>query len=111
MSRDVFMSLLALDAYNREYDQSLFVNGNAVGRARVLDRNELDLGTSKFAEWQAAGFYAIAYQLPDEVVISYRGTSFNNGFDETTLLDVTNGWITGAGLTGSLASAIDGALP
>lgn len=45
------------------------------------------------------------------MVISYRGTSFNNGFGETTLLDATNVWITEAGLTGSLASAIDGALP
>lgn len=92
-----FFSLLALDAYNRGYDESLFPEtrgngalqneaGRKIGNATVLfDANDPE-GIA-----QAAGFYAIAYELPDELVISYRGTSFNNGFDETTLLDAATG--------------------
>jgi len=88
MNREVFLSLLALDAYNRGYDESLFAGargaqavqdeaGRKIGNATIIDV-PLPAGSV------AAGFYGIAYDLGDEVVISYRGTSFNDRFDQTT---------------------------
>ncbi|MGB7420133.1 MAG: hypothetical protein WA918_13225 [Erythrobacter sp.] len=66
MNRKVFLSLLALDAYNRGYNRGVFVNGSAseenengrrIGNATILtDANDPE-GVA-----QAAGFYAIAYE-------------------------------------------------
>lgn len=94
MNRKVFLSLLALDSYNRGYDESTFVNTDGgIGQATILTNSQAELdGTD-----EEVGFYAIAYEWNDETIISYRGTSFNRGFDETTSLDVANGWVTGAG--------------
>jgi len=82
MNQDVFLSLLALDAYNRGYGRNVFVNGSAtneaegglkIGNATVLiDANDPE-GLAR-----AAGFYAIAYDWNGETVISYRGTNFPN---------------------------------
>ena len=80
MNREVFLSLLALDAYNRGYGQTLVLNGGdttsgvnelnrLIGSARVAAQDITD-------EAQAAGFYAIAYDWNGETVISYRGTNF-----------------------------------
>lgn len=78
MNPDVFLSLLALDAYNRGYGRNVFANGNAIdgsegglqiGNATILN---VDLPSGS----EAAGFYAIAYDWNAETVISYRGTNF-----------------------------------
>lgn len=79
MNRDVFLSLLALDSYNRGYGQNVLLYkgdsttgqreaGRKLGNATVLNVN-LPQGA------QAAGFYAIAYDWNGERVISYRGTN------------------------------------
>ncbi|MEM1195597.1 MAG: hypothetical protein AAGH57_05795 [Pseudomonadota bacterium] len=94
MNQSVFLSLLALDAYNRGYDQSLVTNsgdnnegqdeaGRRVGSATVFASNIT-------SEARAAGFYAIAYEWNGETIISYRGTDFNG--------DIVNGWPIGAGI-------------
>ena len=79
MDRDVFLSLLALDAYNRSYGQNVVLTtgdsttgqnerGRRIGNATILrDANDPE-GIA-----QAAGFYAIAYDWNGERVISYRG--------------------------------------
>ena len=81
MNRDVFLSLLALDAYNRGYGQNVLLRdgdsataqnerGRRIGNATIRsDANDPE-GAA-----QAAGFYAIAYQWNGETVISYRGTN------------------------------------
>ena len=92
ITKDVFLSLLAADAYNRGYaaqlqDQAgndpdgLGIGVNPLGNANVLALpNEIDVN-----DWQAAGFYAVAYEVKagawedltkDTVVISYRGSDF-----------------------------------
>lgn len=82
MNRDVLLSLLALDSYNRGYGQNLLTNkgdstqgqdeiGRKIGHASIIADD-----ISGFA--QAAGFYAIAYQLGSETIISYRGTNFES---------------------------------
>ncbi len=82
MNRDVFLSLLALDAYNRGYGQGVLLergdsvdgqdeSGRQIGNAVVLrDANDAE-GVAR-----AAGFYAIAYEWNGETVISYSGTDF-----------------------------------
>jgi len=94
ISKDLFLAILSMDAYNRGYGAGLTdgenvdADGNDVdglgivnaqiGRADVISQE----GSP---EAQAAGFYAIAYKITDDAaidglatgdtVISYRGTS------------------------------------
>ena len=79
MDRQVFLSLLALDAYNRGYGENVggleFVpNVTKLGHATIIEdaitNEELDA-----ADVIAAGFYAIAYAWNGETVISFRGTN------------------------------------
>lgn len=83
MNRDVFLSLLALDAYNRGYGQGVFTKegdsptgqneaNRLIGTARVTNQSDVEVGTPGVD----ADFYAIAYNWNDETVISYRGTNF-----------------------------------
>lgn len=90
MNRDLFLSILALDAYNRGYGGGVTglsaSAGTRLGLASIIrDANDAD-GVSI-----AAGFYAIAYEWDGKTVISYRGTG---GLD-----DVYKGWTTGLGWT------------
>jgi hypothetical protein len=83
MNREVFLSLLALDAYNRGYGQTLVTTAGdtnsgvdeidrLIGNARVSAQSDVDPDT----DGVNAGFYAIAYDWNGETVISYRGTNF-----------------------------------
>ena len=78
MNNDVFLSLLALDAYNRGYGQNVLLNdtddfagqnelGRSIGNASITFQN-ISL------QAQAAGFYASANDWNGETIISYRGT-------------------------------------
>ena len=80
VSPDLFLSILAMDVYNRGYGPGINLGANSdvsdgsvsIGNATV-SKNLKDAGLSALAE--AAGFYAIAYTLADgSSVISYRGT-------------------------------------
>ncbi|MEM0929729.1 MAG: calcium-binding protein, partial [Pseudomonadota bacterium] len=84
MNRDVFLSLLALDAYNRGYNQSVLLKtgddtngqnevGREIGNATIIVQ---DISP----EAKGVDFYAIAYDWNGETIISYRGT------DDTSLL-------------------------
>jgi hypothetical protein len=90
---DLFLSILSMDAYNRGYGAGISdgVNidsegndvdglggiGSSIGSAIVINQNIT-------LQAQDAGFYAVAYDTPDGIVISYRGT------DEPK--DVLSGW-------------------
>jgi hypothetical protein len=89
MNRDLFLAILSLDSYNRGY--GVIIQGLAVpefnpdGSKRATARLGMaDLSYDSVAllcpNAEAAGFYAIAYELPpgyiDDLsgtVISYRG--------------------------------------
>ncbi|KUO51367.1 MAG: hypothetical protein APF82_11020 [Sphingomonadales bacterium BRH_c42] len=90
MDREVFLSLLALDSYNRGYNAAVgdLDESGSIGTAtiRPFEPDEQD-------GWQAAGFYAVAYEWNGETVISYRGTN--------DLLDPFTGWTIGAGFDGA----------
>lgn len=73
MNRDVFLSLLALDSYNRGFGSQLnrLSESGGIGKAtiRAFQPREQD-------GWEESGFYAIAYEWNNETVISFRGTNF-----------------------------------
>jgi hypothetical protein len=82
MNRDVFLSILALDSYNRGYGANLVIPGVSagLGLATVLRQSNIFENSAEVA----AGFYAIAYDvsnvsgfLPGDRVMSYRGTSIS----------------------------------
>ena len=123
MNRDLFLAILAMDSYNRGYGENVSglaspgPNGSSgssirIGRATILrDANDAE-GVA-----EAAGFYALAYDLSSAgidglsgTVISYRGTNFNINWNPFTFLnspiisDVISGWSVGVGLPGQQAA-------
>jgi hypothetical protein len=97
MNRDVFISLLALDSYNRGYGQKVNTDGNSIGSAQIINRLTVGVDAEKYSSWQSAGFYAIAYEWNGETIISYRGTNFPESFSLAELAsflaeDFGGGW-------------------
>jgi hypothetical protein len=89
ISPDLFMAILAMDAYNRGYNAGLNLGpaqlqiGNATLRQDALPQG-----------YEAASFFAQAYALADgSTVISYRGTDSNLGLGIPVLSgDLANGY-------------------
>ncbi|MGB7373243.1 hypothetical protein [Pontixanthobacter sp.] len=83
MNSDVFLSLLALDSYNRGYGANVggLSESGSIGNASIITRAEIfgNEADAVLQSWQAAGFYAIAYEWQGETIISYRGTSLPVG--------------------------------
>jgi len=68
-------SILALDSYNRGYNPGVELNGSTISGLTILPREAVGIDDPSYAAWQAANFYAAAYQdLSGNIVISYRGT-------------------------------------
>jgi len=73
-SHELFHSLLALDAYNRGYDEGL---GGLLASGSIADANIISLSSifgsqadQVLQSWQEDGFYAIAYEWNGEEVIA-----------------------------------------
>ena len=92
ISKDLFLALLSMDVYNREYGAGLEVPGSSIGYADILTRTSLNISKEDYDAWQAAGFYAVAYKTTKDIgdpnvpknfipagttIISYRGTDAN----------------------------------
>jgi hypothetical protein len=101
MNRKVFLSILAMDSYQRGYAPGIegllqLTPGSTVkiGNATLTTDSEAKLGPSA----QATGFYASAYQWGSETIISYRGTDFDVGQGEFVTSqfarDLSRGWST-----------------
>jgi hypothetical protein len=110
ISRDLFLAILSMDSYNRGYGVGLtFRNqSNQIGNA-TIGEDALTLLSQGTAE--AAGFYALAYDVSNAgisgltgTVVSYRGTNFDTGdtvaefFASPLVQDALSGWTVGAGL-------------
>jgi hypothetical protein len=78
MNRDVFLSLLALDAYNRGYGEKLgdLAASGKIGEAYIQFDSLVLGGTAQNRADALTGFYAIAYEWNGKTIISYRGTNF-----------------------------------
>ena len=96
ISKDLFLAILSMDSYNRGYEAGIADGGNGDpdGLGETKDVSKIGNATvslapkdvsQEFADSaQAAGFYAIAYEITDgagidgldtgDTVISYRGT-------------------------------------
>ena len=89
ISKELLLSLLSMDAYNRGYGAELNnlsdVPDTLIGTVKVL--KTINEAPDPFkAEAENAGFYAVAYDVPGlGTVISYRGT-------DEELKDAWNGW-------------------
>jgi len=84
ISKDLFLAILSMDAYNRGYNPGIALDDKSDGTNKVgaatISKNIEDVGIKDAA--QAASFYAVAYDvdgadidgLDSTTVISYRGT-------------------------------------
>jgi hypothetical protein len=102
MKDDLFLAILAMDAYNRGYRVGLDLSSTSGSKAIGAATFYKDSSDPKFFpadDAQAAGFYSVAYQWGDKTVISYRGTD-NRGDGDPAIVggsDIWNGWVIGAG--------------
>ena len=84
ISKDLFLAILSMDAYNREYSAGIDIVGSSLGFAQLVNRESLGIDASAYQDWQDAGFYAVAYKMASgeeiaglsvgDTIISYRGT-------------------------------------
>ena len=84
ISKDLFLSILSMDAYNRGYNPGIANLGDTgqIGNATILLREALGVSNTEYQAWQDASFYAAATTIGSGVtgiaagttVISYRGT-------------------------------------
>ena len=97
ISKDLMLSILAMDSYNRGYGEGIEGLGGLgykVGAATISTDSETVSATKD--EAQGAGFYAVSYKLGNETIISYRGTDNTHGEGEGGF-DIWEGWTIGAG--------------
>ena len=82
ISKDLFLALLSMDAYNRGYGEGISglsaKAGTLLGSAKIIaDANDKE-GVAK-----AAGFYAVAYETTKDIGITETGGVIPEG---TTLI-------------------------
>lgn len=72
MDAKILKAILALDSYNRGYNQGIILpDGGTLGDATIIAQSSSDAHSAEVG----ASFFAVAYKFPDNsVVISYRGT-------------------------------------
>jgi Ca2+-binding RTX toxin-like protein len=106
MYPNLMKAILAMDSYNRGYDEGILFSegGNVIntqlGSATIVQQSDFQANT----DGVNAGFYALAYTYNGETVISYRGTDTPPDVDaaianwditELFTPDVWNGWFIG----------------
>ena len=113
MNKEVILSILAMDSYQRGYAPGIKdIAGNRIGQFSIgLDSTQY----SETVSGQDQGFYALSYVLDESwagipagtTVISYRGTDFDSGIQ--LFRDVTLGWssFTGFGSPTQFSLALD----
>lgn len=102
ISKDLFLAILSMDAYNRGYGaginnegindtDGLGTIGSKIGRATVRDESDVDDGTPSVE----AGFYTLAYEMDAEV-----GTGSDKLLAGDTVIACRGAAAAGAGRTG-----------
>ena len=111
MTRELFLAILSMDAYNRGYGSGVpgLPETGAIGTATI----ELTKGDETA---KAAGFYGISYTVGSGVediaagttVITYRGTDNFTPNETSGASDITQGWVASLGVpTGQVRMALD----
>ena len=97
-SPTLMQAILAMDAYNQGYKPGLAHGEVQIGNATVRPR-EILVSDDEYANWQTAGFYAVAYNYDGQTVISYRGTDNLSLFPDPLSGggDIWTGWGVGLG--------------
>ena len=93
MNRDLFLSILAMDSYNRGYGQRISVQLPDTGLLGTAQIGPLSIIRPDSDEVRA-GFFAASYDWNGETIISYRGT------DGNTVTDALNGYGIALGYAG-----------
>ena len=105
MNNEVFLSLLALDSYNRGYGENVggLAASGSIGSATIVTDALGELDEQAVLN---TGFYAIAYNWNGQKVISYRGTNFEPNWNSVSdflnspaVKDAWNGWSLGGGFS------------
>ena len=100
-SRDLYLAILAMDVYNRGYEDNLSLTGSQIGDATILNLSDYDPSGVIYNSWQDVGFYALAYDtsnvgaISDDLTLSFRGTNaalFDDLGGSPILTDAINGW-------------------
>jgi hypothetical protein len=86
IGNDLFLAILAMDAYNRAYNQGVNLGSN--GSEVATPRCYVTAATPKVPH---AFHFSQAYSWNGQTIISYRGT-------DQPLSDINNGYATGGGL-------------
>ena len=100
MTPNLMLAILALDAYNRNYNPGILLGPNS-------DQIHTDIGGAEIIASLAvptSGFYGVAYQWNGVTVISFRGTDNYNPLDPAN--DLWNGWTVGAGFPSASQAAL-----
>ncbi|MEM7461741.1 MAG: hypothetical protein AAF362_03595 [Pseudomonadota bacterium] len=81
MSDDLMLAILAMDSYNRGYSAGISglgvsdaSNTYKLGEATIINDSRVIVDENGNQLDEAAGFYAVAYELNGQKMISYRGT-------------------------------------
>ncbi|HNP84196.1 MAG TPA: calcium-binding protein [Nitrospira sp.] len=88
MNNLLMKSILAMDSYNRGYDEVIPLQGNQIGSALILMDSGVFRNPDTTRQDDDISFYAIAYNYNGEKIISYRGT---DNFDQDLLYGYTVG--------------------
>ena len=105
MDRDLFLAILAMDAYNRNYSEGLLLpETDGLGTAQIIGDSEILRGDDGSRLDQQSNFYAIAYEWNGETIISYRGT-------DNPLEDANTGYGLGAGYPDLVVSSCPPSVP
>jgi hypothetical protein len=109
ISNELFLAILAMDAYNRGYNSGMGnrntgLEGTQLGNAMILRDVDLPQGS------EASSFFAQAYYWNGTTVISYRGTD-NFSIDQPTGYGIGFGRPAGvAGASGWFNNSFQGEL-
>ena len=112
MNPDLFYAILAMDSYNRGYGTGVgglySAAGTRIGNASIRG-DAVTLLSQGDAE--NADFYAIAYNLYGQTVISYRGSDYvnSNGIN-LYARDIWQGWTNAAGFPFGVAANDNGCI-
>lgn len=112
MDTNLMYAILAMDSYNRGYNEGIVVSGTSLGGATISMDSEIlgNVGSTEIRRDEGISFYALAYSydsngdgIGDQTIISYRGT---DNPDPTEFFDgdIWNGWSLGVGSSGSFYS-------